>query len=399
MPDVFVGRQPIYDQRLEVYAYELLYRSDPGETARFADGDQATSEILVNTFLEIGLDTLVGARPVFINLTRGFVTGELPLPFDKDRLVLEVLENIPVDRELIDAVRELASQGYAIALDDFVYRHELEPLVQLATIVKVDLLQVDRAALAEHVRKLRRPKLKLLAEKVETPEDFDYCKQLGFDLFQGYFFCRPRVVTGRRLPGNRLAVMQLLARLQDPAIGFDELEKLIARDVSLCHKLLRYINSAHMALPRKIDSIRQALVLLGLKRIRNLVTLITLAGIQDKPSELLTTAMIRARMCECLGTRLAEDGQPYFTVGLFSVLDAMMDAPMETVLNELPLADEVNAALLRGEGLLGAALQCAVHYERARWDEVRLDDVALGEIKDAYLESVAWSIDASNELH
>ncbi len=399
MIDVFVGRQPIYNRKLDVVAYELLFRSSEANRAGVFDGDQATSQVLHNTFMEIGLDAIVGQKLAFINFTRDFILQDYTAVFPADRVVIEVLEDITVDAELIEGVRALSTQGYTIALDDFVYHDSLRPLVETADIIKVDVLALDRPALQHNVTQLHQYDAKLLAEKVETRDDFDYCCNLGFDYFQGYFLCQPDIVKGRRSPANRLTVVLLMAKLQEPKTEFEELEEIVRRDVSLSYKLLRVINSPLYGLSKQVDSIRQALLLLGKKFITTWVSLITLTGIGDKPHELMVTAMVRAKMCELLAEAMRQKGkEAYFTIGLFSVLDALLDSSMPEVLQSLPLADDISRALLYQEGVLGHTLQCVLAYERGNWDEVRCQDLDQRAIKDAYLQAIAWATAVSEKL-
>jgi c-di-GMP phosphodiesterase len=399
MHDVFVGRQPIYDRQLDVYAYELLFRSGESNQAGVMDGDQATSQVILNTFMEIGLETIVGQKLAFINLTRGFILQDYSSVFPAGRVVMEVLENIPVDDELIEAVRRSSSQGYLIALDDFIYHERLQPLVEIADIIKVDVLALDQVALQEHVAALRPYKVKLLAEKVETQDHFKYCRDLGFDYFQGYFFCKPEIIKGQRVPANRVVTLQLLAKLQDPETDFAELEEIISRDVSLGYKLLRVVNSAFYSLPRKVDSLRQALLMLGTRNIATWVSVILLSGIDDKPHELMVTAMVRAKMCELLAQTLGQRSKDtFFTVGLFSALDALLDNPMEDILKSLPLSDDIVTALLSYRGMLGDTLQCVLAYERGDWDNVHCAELDSTTITDAYLQAIAWTGEASNSL-
>ncbi len=391
MQDVFIGRQPIYDKNLKVMAYELLFRSGEGNHAAIRDGDQATSEVILNTFTEFGLDRIVGEHLAFINLTRGFLLGEHPLPVVHERVVLEILEDTVIDADIIAAVHRLARDGFAIALDDFIYHPDLQPLVDVADYIKLDVLNMDRETVREHVALLRRQPVKLLAEKVETQDDFAFCKELGFDYFQGYFFCKPNIIKGRRTPNNQLSMLRLLSKLNEPDISLDELEALIVQDVALTYRLLRYINSAHTSLNRNVDSIRKALVMLGLNTVRSLASLVALSRVDDKPSELMTMSLVRARMCEQVARRLGEkDSERYFTVGLFSVLDALLDMPMEEVLTSLPLADTLKDALLHHAGKPGEVLRCVTAYDQGLWSEVdSLLDAAT--LRDIYLESIGWA--------
>lgn len=398
MDDIYVGRQPIYNRKLEVVGYELLYRSSNRNQAQFLDGDRATGEVILNTFLDLGLENIAGRYPAFINISRSFLVGDKPLPFSHKRVVLEILEDIKPDAAVIDALRRLAQDGYIIALDDFVYRPELEPLLELAHIVKFDVLGIGAEMLAERVQQLKQRKVRLLAEKVETHEEFERCKQLGFDYFQGYFFCKPNIVHGRSRPANRLVLMNLLAQLQHPDIDINKLETLVAQDATLTYRLLRYANSPCVAIRRKVESLRRALVIIGANTIKNWITLILFTRLDDKPRELMVTALVRARMCELLGAAQRYEGlDRFFTVGLLSAMDALMDQPMEEVLNELPLVEEVKAALRTRDGHLGQVLEQVLLYEWGAWDRLcqNLDGLIY---RQAYLDSVRWAGESLSAL-
>lgn len=399
MLDIFVGRHAIYNRELDVIAYELLFRgSEAAERAEFKDADEATSQVILNTFTEIGLDKIVEDKMAFINLTRSFVLGDYSLPLSKAGLGLEILENITIDQPVIEAVQRLSSQGYTIVLDDFVYHESLRPLVELADIIKIDVQTLPDSEVQRHVEILRKHTVKLLAEKVETHEVFEFCNRLGFDYFQGFFFCQPHIIKGQRIPPNRLVTLRLLAKLQDPVTSIRELETLISQDVSMSYKLLRSLNSAFYSLPRKIESIHQALVMLGNQWLKTWASLLLLSSIHDKPQELMQMAMVRAKMCELLATaKRLSPKETFFTAGLFSVLDALMDQSMEDVLNALPLSQEINDALLRREGNLGAVLQCVMDYERGNWDAVLHIGLQQGEITQAYLEAITWANQVSKE--
>ena len=399
--DLFVGRQPIFDNNLELVAYELLFRGGRDHTqANIDNADAATSQVILNTFLEIGLDNIVGKHYAFINLTRSFITGHFQLPFETDRVVLEVLEDIDIDAEVIQGVKALAARGFQIALDDFLYdedRHK--DIVPLANIIKIDLLAQDRETLDRHVGILREKRVKLLAEKVETEEEFEHCKALGFDFYQGYLFAKPSMVSGKRAPTSRLAIMDLLGRLQNPAITIDELEEQISQDVSLSYKILHYINSSFFALRRKIDSLHQALVLLGLDNVRNWVSLIALSGIDGKPAYMLNETILRAKMAELLASAAGRQAaERYFTVGLFSSLERLLDTPMPEILKDLPLSSELQQALLQHEGDLGAALECVLAYERGDFDAVSYAGLSATQIKQAYLDALTWAMESMQAI-
>jgi EAL and modified HD-GYP domain-containing signal transduction protein len=393
MQDFFIGRQPIFDRHMRVYAYELLYRHGFVDRAVITDFDAASSEVVVNALTELGLDRIVGTRKAFCNFTRAFLLKGSQVPFSTSQLVVEVLETVTAEPEVIEAIQRLAQGGHLIALDDFVLDDGLEPLVELADIIKIDVLELSQDEVRNQVEKLRRiKKLKLLAEKVETNEDYMFCRRLGFDYFQGYFFSKPQVVSGRRLPPGRLAMLRLMTELQRPDIDLSKLEEIIETDVNLCVKLLRQINSSFYSLLSEVKSIRQAIIYLGLFHIRNWACIVAMGSVDDKPQELMTMALIRGKMCELLCTDDdAERKGMFFTVGLFSLLDSMFDSPMDEVLNNLPLAEEVKQALLLRQGPLGTALECVEDYEKARWSEVADSGYEKDLVRDAYIEAIAWA--------
>ncbi len=396
---LFVGRQPIYDRQIEVAGYELLFRSGRENRAVFEDGDLASTQVIVTAFMEVGLEHIVGSHRAYINLTRRFVTGGMPLPMTPDQVMLEVLEDIAIDEESLGGLRRLADQGFKLVLDDFVYSPEFDPVLEFAHGVKLDVLALDDRQLRDHVDLAHKYKLSIVAERVETQAMYEHCRDLGCDLFQGFFFCRPQIIRGRPLPGNQLAVLALIARLEAPDVSVDELGRLLVQDVTLSYRLLRYVNCASFALRKEVKSVRQAIVMVGSRVIRNWAALILFSRIRsDKPRELLVTAMIRARMCQSLA-RLLHRGDPEeaFTTGLFSMIDAILDYPMDELLDQIALVGEIKMALRYGEGDLGKVLEHAVAYERADWPALEADGVDAKAHTDAYLEAVRWA-EANNEL-
>jgi len=263
MQDVFIGRQPIYDRQRTLYAYELLFRSSVANEASVADGDRATSEVIANTFSEFGLDEIVGQHRAFINLTRSFILGLYPLPLVKDRVVLEILEDVAVDRDVIDAVHRLAQEGYTIALDDFVYHRDLQPLVDVASLIKIDVLHADHASLREHVQLLRQHDVALLAEKVESREDYELCQELGFDYFQGYYLSHPNVIQGKRVAAAREEALDLLAEVFADALRLESFERLFRHDPALQAQLVAFVNTAQFGFEYPLTSMTEIILRLG----------------------------------------------------------------------------------------------------------------------------------------
>jgi EAL and modified HD-GYP domain-containing signal transduction protein len=272
-----------------------------------------------------------------------------------------------------------------------VYRPDLEPLLALADIVKVDILGLEPGAIRARHAQLAPLGLKLLAEKIETREQFELCREIGFDYFQGYFLAKPNVVSGASIPASHLNLLRLLAEFQDPQHDLERVAEIVGQDVALSYKLLRHINAAIYGMPRRIESVRETVTYLGLSTVKNLACLFLLSNGGEHPHELLVTAMMRAKMCENLA-RAGQAVQPasFFTVGLFSTLDALLGLPMERVVARLPLGEELQRALLSREGPMAEALECTLAYERGDWDAVRYLDLPRNVIKKAFLEAVAW---------
>ena len=400
MSDFYIARQPIYNRTQHVHGYELLYRTGDVQHANVADADAATSETMLNAFTDIGLENLVGGRVAFVNLSRGFLVGAYPLPLPGNRVAIEVPHTELIDKELTQGVARLSRQGYTVVLDDFVYSEEAEPLLKVASIVKLDVQALNEESVRQHVGLLKNyDKLKLLASKVEVLEEYEVCRELGFHFFQGFFFSRPRIIRRKRIPNNQMVLMQLLAELQRPDVSVPKLEALISRDVGLSYKLLRYINSAFFGLSKPIESIQRAIVLLGIKIIQHWSTLLVLARVDDKPNELMITSVVRAKMCSLLAAALGrEEVDAYFTIGLLSVLDALLDMDMEKVLDMLTMSGEINGALLDREGEGGAILDLVLRYEQGEWESLHHDKLDKETIKEAYLQAVSWATEACRIL-
>jgi EAL and modified HD-GYP domain-containing signal transduction protein len=393
----FVARQPIYDRSLDVYAYELLFRTGDVDHADVRDEEAATASTVVTTFADIGLDALVGGRAGFVNATRDFVMRGFVTLLPAGRVTLELHRTEALDPEVLSELKRLAQLGYTIALDDFVMRPDSLGLLEVAHYVKLDVQAFTRDQLAEQVAQLEPHKVKLIAAKIEDHHTFEFCKSAGFDYFQGYFFCQPKTVAGRGIPTNRLTQMRMMAVLQDPDCELEQLEQAISNDLGVSFRLLRWINSAYFSLPRKVSSVREALMLLGVRNVRSWALLMTLAGIEDQPGELIRTAMVRAKMCELIAQALDRpDSDAHFTVGLFSVVDAFMNMRMTDVLAELPLSPDVADALLDQAGPLGEVLGWVLTYERAHFECLTPSPQADAMLRDAYVVALRFADEAED---
>lgn len=394
----YMARQPIYDESLRLHAYELLYRS--GQTGAAGTlGPEEELHALANVLVEVGLDRLAGSTLAYINVPSTLLASDALRLLPSDRVVLEVLEDTPWNDEVERNLRDLKAEGYRLALDDYIFEERHDPFLEIVEIVKVDIMGVPQDKLKAGKAKLTRWGQKYLAEKVETPDEFQACQKMGFDYFQGYFFSKPATVRGSGVPANQGLSMSLLTKLQDPEITIDELERLLVANVALCHKVLRLVNSAAMGLTREVDSIRQALMFLGTARIRTLASLAVMTAIPGKPPELYELAMVRARYCEAIAKQASFDSpEKHFTVGLLSVLDALTDLPMDEVIQELPLCNEVSEALC-GTALntpCSRTLRHTLSVERGDWAgaETNLPGVPT----HLYLDSVAWAEEQQRQM-
>lgn len=398
MSEIHISRQPVYGRELDVQAYELLYRSiDLAETTDL-ENDDATSRELINAIIEIDLDELVGNHPAIIHCSKEFLLQGLPAPTAGNKLVLKVLADSISSDIMLRVLGELKNAGYAIVLDEFIYDEPKRPLVELADIIKLDALHLSTDELEKQVALLKEFDVQLLADNVETHEDFDRCKMLGFALFQGHFLTKPRIVTGQRTPANKTTIIQLLAELQDPAVDFQKLEELIKNDVSLSHRILRYTSSALFSMRKPVDSIHKAITRIGLNPIKSWVSIIAMSKIDDKPQELMIQAMVRAKMCELLASEADLAADVAFTIGLFSNLDALMDQQLRDILVALPLSTDTYAAILHYEGDLGELLALVLDYESGDWDSVKNAAHTPANLRQTYLDAVHWASETRKQL-
>ena len=366
---VFVARQPILDRSRRVYAYELLFRSSSVAEKAESASERASARVITDAVLSFGLNTLTQGKPAFINVTRRLLLDGIPTALPPTRVVIELLEDIEADDEVVAACRDLRRAGYAIALDDFSLNDRTAGLLPIADFVKVDCLP-NATAIRQRLSSPAH-QAALLAEKIETMAQFEEAMRLGFTYFQGFFFGRPVTQGAREVPGHRLGHLRLLRALHDPDLSVIQLEELIKHDALLCYRVLRTVNSAGFAQQKKIDSLRQALVLLGIDTVRRWAALWVLAGLSaEAHPELVTMSTVRARYCELLArqSRGPDHAAEGFLLGMCSLLDSILQRPMEVILAELPLPDEIVAALAGTENHSRHLLDCAIAYERGEFD-------------------------------
>ncbi|HBR09426.1 MAG TPA: hypothetical protein DD735_11125 [Clostridiales bacterium] len=369
-----VASQPIFNTKMEIFGYELLYRAGKRSVQFDAtDLNMATKEVLLTAFSDIGIEEITGGRKAFVNFTADLLMEEVPHMLSSNILVVELLENTRPTEQLLKKCRKLRESGYLIALDDFEYREEYEPLLDLADIVKIDFVRSGEAQIENAVRQINRGRRKiLLAEKIETHEALEFAKSFGFTLFQGFFFCRPTMNTAKAVDSDAVARMNLLRMIYDPDVSFFDLAELIKRDVVISYRLLKIVNSAYYGLEYTVNGILHAITILGLVEVRKWVTLIIFHQANaGKPNELIRMGLIRGLFMEKLAVQMNRRRvkDEYFMIGLFSLADVILGSPMAAIMAETHLNQDICGPLVTGEGERARLLDIIRHIERAEWGE------------------------------
>jgi EAL and modified HD-GYP domain-containing signal transduction protein len=393
----YLARQPILNRARELFAYELLFRNGLQNSCDGLDLELASTSVLDTSFL-IGFDKITAGHLMFINCPRDFLLRDYIALFPPSSVVVEILENTKPDQEVIEACQRLKQKGYTIALDDFVDSPDWAPLVALADILKVDFRLTDPSEQRAIVSRYAGKKIRMLAEKVETQEEYAAAMQMGYSLFQGYFFCRPEMMQHRALPSFKLAYLELLQAATAPEFNIQELALKIKHEASLTFRLLRYLNSAAFGLRSEIRSVAHALSLLGERELRKWIAVVSVGVLADgKPDELMTVPLVRGRFCELLAplAGMAGHANDLFLMGLLSVMDAILDQPLDSILAELPVRAEIKGALQARTGLYWQLLELATAHERADWEKVSalVSETGMKEdqVSALYVAAVDWS--------
>lgn len=389
--DILMARQPIYDANLNVVAYELLYRDINNKApCLITDGNSATSQVLLNNYTSICQSRKMTTLPAFINLTKEMLQSEHIPEISRKHIVLEILEGMEVDDSLIAAIQRYIDAGYRMALDDFIYSPEYDPILKMVHIVKLDLLAMSDEELAQHTELLSQFNVTLLAEKIETLEEFTRCKALGFKLFQGYFLCRPQLVEGRKLSSNEFVMLELLALLTDPTATTAAVGQIVKKDPQLTLQIIRIVNSPLFNLIRKIDSIEEAVTMLGTAEIKRWCALIAFSGDKGKPDELTRHTLIRARMCELLAESSSSlSGSSAFMIGIFAGLEALLDTPKNEILEQVFLSEDIELAIREGAGPYGELLTNVDSFILGEWTSLTTS-YAPAQLNQAYQDSLGW---------
>jgi c-di-GMP phosphodiesterase len=395
----YVRRQAIFDRRLNVVGYELLYRDSAEHRARFDDVNQASATTMLDAFLECGLDALVGDLPAYVPVPADFLLGNYPIPLPPERTVLEVLEDVPATPALIEALKGWQARGFKIALDDFVLTEATRPLVAVANIIKISTLGVSREDLAAQYNALKRAGPTLLAEEVSSHAEHVFLRDLGFSYFQGYFLEVPSVVRASRMQHDRVKLLRLLAALYQSKLDLRAIEGVVASEVGLGIRLLKLASSMALARGTPVGSIQQAIARLGVQQVAALVVLILASSFDDKPLALARQVLIRARMCELLARSATVPADEMFTAGLLSLLDAILDRPLPEILDQLPLSSLVRDALSQGGTSRPARIiETARHQNRGDLVSLEAAGFTPQAVFMAWYDAVRWSDDIIGRL-
>lgn len=392
-----LARQGIYDKNSVVCAYEILYRNGNLQTAQvnnnnLNEGDSATSSVLTQLFTNLDMDNLVGEKRAFINFTYNHILKRIPNLLPKDRIVIEVLETVKADKAIVQNLIDLKKQGYQIALDDFEYHDTLEPLIEIADIIKIDVLNQNEQQIVQQLGRLKHFHGTLLAEKIEDKAQFKICQDIGFDYFQGFFLNKPDSVKGNLITENKIQLLRLMTELNNEDVSIERIEEIILQIPKLSYRILRLANSASMYSNRKIDSLQGAINQLGLIKIRNWMNLLLLASFDEVAPDLLERTLIRAKMCESLAqtVRHTNPHQAY-TVGILSTLDGILNEPLNLLLSKIQLTEALNDALLHKKGELGTILKYSIDYEQANFHKLNTLPLNEGELTRHYLQGIEYA--------
>lgn len=388
---ILMARQPIFNQQLKVVAYELLYRNNEGTNPLpLITGDQASSRVILHSYTSVSEAGNLRVLPAFVNFTQQMLEQDRLPSVSPKEIVVEILEDCLATPKLVATAKKLAKAGYTIALDDFVYNDDAIPLLEIARIVKIDLRALSPNQLAEQVKRLKPFNVRLLAEKVETHEKYAQCRDLGFDLFQGYFFSKPQLLKGSHVGSSKVILLQLMGALSKPDVEFSEIEALIERDPGLTYKLLRLVNSSAFGLQRQVNSIQDTLVYLGLNELKKWLSLIALADNPGKPTELVRQLLLLARMSELTAQaeQLDSPGEA-FMCGLLLHLDGLLDMSTEDALAQIQVGNQIRAAVVNREGSLGELVHRVEAFVRGT---LVSDDLAMvSRLHTTYLQSLKWT--------
>ena len=369
--NVFVARQPLFTLEKKIFAYELLFRLGTNNSFPDVDQDEATSSLLSNIFSPFDFNEILGGKPGFINFTKKLILQKIPLLLPREHFVIEVLEDIEPEINIISALSQFKKKGFTIVLDDFVYHKKYDPMMALSSIIKFDIKATPLETLSEILKEIKSNyDITFLAEKVETYGEFELAKEMGFSLFQGYFFSKPEILSKKGISSNQMTKLKLINELSCQELNLIEIEALIKNDVAISFKLLKFINSAYFNRLNPIDTIKDAITYLGVDELKKFIRVIALSELNNnKPDELIRLSVVRARMCEQFGSIVKTNYtiDELFTLGLFSFMDALLDRKMEDILKNITFSEKIKTALLGNDKEFKKILSFVISLEKGDW--------------------------------
>ncbi|GGJ63834.1 EAL and modified HD-GYP domain-containing signal transduction protein [Anoxybacillus voinovskiensis] len=406
--DVYVARQPVFGIYQNVIGYELFYRSGQNNFYDSIDGDQATVDVLINSFMNIGINKLANNKPCFVNFTENLLKEKVPLQFPPSSVIVEILETIPVSSWIVDMCKELKERGYTIALDDFVFDRSYLPILPYVDVIKVDFLRTSIDKVQSFIEISKFFDIKLLAEKVETPQQFRQAAEMGFTYFQGFFFSKPIIYENKTIPATfRISYLSLLEKLNEEEPNIEKISEIVERDLSLTYRLLKFANSIVFPSQPKIKSIRHAIVLLGLNELKKLVSVLALQEIYHLRSkalenqqykEVVNLSFIRGKACELLASKLGYEREKasFFLMGACSLLDVLLNQPLSKILEELNIHQDIQEALNGKEGRYYGVYQLVQYMEKGEWALASRACHNIGLLENdalsSYQQAIEWAV-------
>jgi c-di-GMP-related signal transduction protein len=394
----YLARQPIFDTEKNLYGYELLFRDGVQNSFPDVNADEATSKLITEHHLLMGVEKITGGHLAFINFSADTLIHHFPTSIQPTSMVIEILETVPISSELLTACKELHRMGYKLALDDHDFEPRWDIFLPYVSYIKVDVRQFNILQISKYVSRVKHHNVTLLAEKVETQQEFEKLRQLGFQLFQGYFFARPEMLKHKKIASSKLNLLLLIAESSKVRLDFEKLSQIVERDLGLSYKLLRFVNSASFAREQAIGSLKHAMVYMGEAELKKFIALLALANLkEDGPTELLHMSVVRARFCDQLSIKRGDPENPpaAFLTGLFSLVDALLEQPLQDLLNDLPILPEIKSALTDEAGDLGLYLQLAKAFETGLWQQQQQISAQLFsdtmDLNNMYLDAVSWT--------
>ncbi|REL37199.1 EAL and HDOD domain-containing protein [Thalassotalea euphylliae] len=394
----YVARQPILDNNQQLVAYELLFRDGDSNYFPNINPDQATSNILTNNHLTMGVEQVTGDLPAYINFHADTLIRHFPSFLDPKKIVIEILEDVPISDELLAACKSLKEQGYVLALDDHDFDPKWDVFLPYIDIIKVDVLSISILEVSRYVNRIKPYNKTLLAEKVETAQQFEQLKMLGFSLFQGYFFAKPEMLKQKKITTTKHNILELINQASKISLDFDHISDIFSSDPGLTYKLLRFINSPTYGRSQQITSLKHALVYIGEVELKKFIALLALSDLaEDKASELMRISLFRARFCEQIGQLLKDSDNPpkAFLTGLLSMIDGILDHDIQSVVEILPIDQDIKSALLGEAIYLTNYLDLAKHFEQGQW--LHSESIAqqfgldMEKCSAAHIEAMSWA--------